>query len=114
MMPGLNPRKMQQMMKQLGIQQVDIPATEVIIRTANKEIIITSPSVAKVNMMGQETFQISGEIEERSLSTTPDISEEDVQAVMDQAGVNQTTARKAIEKHHGDLAEAILDLTENK
>ncbi len=114
MMPGLNPRKMQQMMKQLGIQQVDIPATEVIIRTANKVIIITSPSVAKVNMMGQETFQISGEIEERSLSSTPDISEEDVQAVMDQAGVNQTTARTAIEKHHGDLAEAIMDLTENK
>ncbi len=114
MMPGLNPRKMQQMMKQLGIQQVDIPAIEVIIRTANKEIIITSPSVAKVNMMGQETFQISGEIEERSLSVTPDISEEDVQAVMDQAGVNETTARKAIEKHQGDLAEAIMDLTENK
>ncbi len=114
MMPGLNPRKMQQMMKQMGIQQVDIPATEVIIRTANKEIIITSPSVAKVNMMGQQTFQISGEIEERSLSTTPDISEEDVQAVMDQAGVNETTARKAIEKHHGDLAEAILDLTSNE
>ncbi len=114
MMPGLNPRKMQQMMKQMGIQQVDIPATEVIIRTANKEIVITSPSVAKVNMMGQQTFQISGEIEERSLSTTPDISEEDVQAVMDQAGVNETTARKAIEKHHGDLAEAILDLTSNE
>jgi len=105
---------MQQMMKQMGIQQVDIPATEVIIRTANKEIIITSPSVAKVNMMGQQTFQISGEIEERSLSSTPDISEEDVQAVMDQAGVDEATAQKAIEKHHGDLAEAILDLTSNQ
>jgi len=114
MMPGLNPRKMQQMMKQMGIQQVDIPATEVIIRTATKEIIITSPSVAKVNMMGQQTFQISGEIEERSLSTTPDISEEDIQAVMDQTGVTETTAREAIEKHHGDLAEAIMDLTSNE
>lgn len=109
MMPGLNPRKMQQMMKQLGIQQVDIPATEVIIRTAQKEIVITSPSVAKVNMMGQETFQISGDVEEHSLSTAPEISEEDIQAVMEQAGVDKATAQKAIEKHHGDLAEAIMD-----
>ena len=62
MLPGLNPRKMQQMMKQLGIQQVDIPAIEVIIKTEEKDIIITNPSVAKVNMMGQETFQIAGEI----------------------------------------------------
>ena len=66
MFPGMNPRKVQQMMKQMGVQQVDIPATEVIIKTDEKEIIITSPSVAKVNMMGQETFQISGTIEERA------------------------------------------------
>ncbi len=111
MLPGLNPKKMQQMMKQLGIQQVDIPATEVIIRTAEKEIVITSPSVAKVNMMGQETFQISGEVEERSLSTTPDISEEDIQAVMEQTGADKAAAKKAIEKHHGDLAEAIIELS---
>ncbi|MBS3169070.1 nascent polypeptide-associated complex protein [Candidatus Woesearchaeota archaeon] len=113
MLPGLNPRKMQQMMKQMGIQQVDIPATEVIIRTEDKEIVITSPSVAKVNMMGQETFQISGTIEERNLSTMPEISAEDIQAVMDQAGVDQTAAKEAIKKHQGDLAEAILDLTNN-
>src|SRR3989344_9213186 len=98
MLPGMNPRKMQQMMKQLGIQQVDIPATEVIIRTKDKEIIITNPSVAKVNMMGQETFQISGEIEERDSSTTPQISPEDIQTVMEQTGVNKATALKAIEE----------------
>lgn len=114
MLPSINPRKMQQMMKQLGIQQEDIPAKEVIIRTAEKEIVITSPSVAKVNMMGQETFQISGEVEERGLSSTPDISEEDIQAVVEQTGVDKETAKKAIEKHQGDLAEAIMDLQEEK
>lgn len=114
MLPGINPRKMQQMMKQLGIQQEDIPAKEVVIRTAEKEIVITSPSVAKVNMMGQETFQISGEVEERGLSSTPDISEEDIQAVVEQTGVDKDTAKKTIEKHQGDLAEAIMDLQEEK
>ncbi len=41
MIPGMNPRKMQQAMKKMGIQQVEIPATEVIIKTPEKEIIIT-------------------------------------------------------------------------
>jgi len=106
----MNPRKMQQMMKQLGIQQVDIPATEVIIKTEDKEIIITNPSVAKVNMMGQETFQISGEIEERELSSQVEISEEDIKTVMEQAGVSREEAEKALEDNKGDLAEAILQL----
>jgi nascent polypeptide-associated complex subunit alpha len=113
MMPGMNPRKMQAMMKQMGIRQVEIPATEVIIKTEDKEIIITNPSVQRVNMMGQENFQISGEIQERELSTTPDISEEDIQTVMEQTQVNEETARKAIEDAEGDLAEAIMGLQKN-
>ena len=116
MFPGMNPRKMQQMMRQLGIQQQDIPATEVIIRLQDKELLITNPSVAKVNMMGQETFQISGEISERKIQeATPivnlgEISEEDIKTVMEQANVNKETAKKALEEHQGDLAEAILSI----
>ncbi|MBT3836041.1 nascent polypeptide-associated complex protein [Candidatus Woesearchaeota archaeon] len=110
MMPGMNPRKMQAMMKQMGIQQVEIPATEVIIRTADKEIIITNPSVQKVNMMGNQNFQVSGNITERLLDSTPDISEEDVKTVMEQSNVSEDEARKAIEDAKGDLAEAIMGL----
>ena len=73
MIPGMNSRKAAQMMKRMGIQQQDIPATEVIIRTSEKEIILHNPSVAKVNMMGQKTYQISGDEEERSLTTGPEI-----------------------------------------
>ena len=108
MMPGMNPRKVQAMMKQMGIQQVEVPAIEVIIRTEDKEIIITNPSVQKVNMMGNENFKISGNIEERQLSTTPDISEDDVKTVMEQANVSEEKAKKAIEEADGDLAEAII------
>jgi len=111
MFPGMNPRKMQQAMKQLGIQQQEIPAQEVIIRTGNKNIIIRNPSVTKVNMMGQETFQISGEIHEESKSVLPEISEEDVQTVIEQTGVTKDKAKKAIEKANGDLAEAIMNLS---
>lgn len=106
----MNPRKMQQMMKQLGIQQVEIPATEVIIKTKDKNIVITNPSVSKVNMMGQENFQISGDIHEEEVSSVPDISEDDIRTVMEQTGANRLAAKKAIEDAQGDLAEAILNL----
>ncbi len=118
MFPGLNPRKMQQMMKQLGIQQVDIPATEVIIRGEEKDLVIRNPSVAKVNMMGQETFQITGEVEERAREeergaakeeiSEEDISEDDIKTVMEQAGVDRKTAERALAETQGDLAEAIV------
>lgn len=110
-MMGINPRKMQQMMKKMGIQQVDIPATEVIIKTEDREIVITEPNVAKVNMMGQETFQISGNIREREKETKPQISEDDIKTVAEQAKVSLEEARLAIEET-GDLAEAILKLTQ--
>lgn len=108
MIPGMNPRKMQQMMKKMGIAQQELDATEVIIRTGDKELVFTSPQVSKVNMMGQMTFQIVGEHEERSIDSTPDINEDDVKTVMDQAEVDEKTARKAIEDANGDLAEAIM------
>ena len=108
----MNPRKMQQMMKQMGIKQNDIPATQVIIKLEDKDLIINNPSVQQVNMMGQETFQISGEIQEHAHDTTPDISEEDIQTIIDQTGVDKETAQKSLEEHKGDLAETIIDLKE--
>jgi nascent polypeptide-associated complex subunit alpha len=112
MIPGMNPRMMKQAMKRLGIQQQEIDATEVIIRTPEKEIVITNPNVSKVNMGGQETFQVVGEIEERAISSEPDINEDDINTVMEQAGVDKETAEKAISEHNGDLAAAIMSLKE--
>ncbi len=105
---------MQQMMKKMGIQQVDIPAVKVIIQTEDKEYVFDHPSVAKVNMMGQETYQIVGSPEERTLSSTPEISEEDVKTVMEQTGASKSEAQKAIEEAKGDLAEAILKLQKSE
>ena len=106
----MNPRKMQQMMRKMGISQQEIDATEVIIRTPEKELVISNPQVSKVNMMGQETFQVVGNIEERALSEEPEISEEDIKTVMEQANVDEKKAKHTIEKHNGDLAAAIMEL----
>ncbi|MBS3126010.1 nascent polypeptide-associated complex protein [Candidatus Woesearchaeota archaeon] len=110
MIPGLNPRKMAQAMKRMGIQQTEIEAKEVIIKLEDKELVFQNPQVSRVNMMGQETFQIIGNPEERSLSTAPEISEDDIKTVMDQTQCSEEEAKTAIEEAEGDLAQAILNL----
>jgi len=113
MMPKINPRMMEQAMRRMGIQQKEIDAKEVIIRCADKEIIIKNPNVSKVNMMGQDTYQIMGQSEEHELKRELEINEEDIKTVMEQAQVDEKTAKKAIEENKGDLAAAILNLKEN-
>jgi len=106
---GLNPKKMQAMMKQMGIAQEDIPSSNVTIKKEDgSKIIIENPSVTKIKMQGQESFQITGDIkEELSL----EISEEDIATIIEKTGCNEQEAKKALEET-GDLAEAILKLSD--
>ena len=64
MFGGMNPKKMQAMMKQLGINQEEVEAERVIIEKLDGKTIIENPSVVKVKMQGQESWQISGEARE--------------------------------------------------
>ena len=68
MFPGLgNPRQMQGMLKKMGISQEDVPAKKVTIEKIDgSKTIINNPSVTKIKMQGQETFQIAGEISEEA------------------------------------------------
>lgn len=109
MIPGINPREMQKAMRKLGIRQEEIAAREVIIRTDDKEIVIANPQVSKVNMMGQETYQIIGEAEEHQISSEAEIND-DVKIVMEQTGATEEKAREAIEENGHDLAKAIISL----
>lgn len=113
MFPGVNPRQMQKMMKQMGIQQdaLDVSRVEMFLPGGEK-LVFDDPEVAKVNMMGQEMYQVTGEAHTESTDATPEISAEDIKTVMDQTGVNEEKARAAIEDAKGDLAEAIVNLSE--
>jgi|TARA_Y100000310_G_scaffold216244_1_gene217268 nascent polypeptide-associated complex subunit alpha len=110
MMPGINPREMQKAMKRMGIKQEEIDATEVTIKTSDKEIVIQNPQVSKVNMMGQETFQVVGQAEERLISTEPEINQDDIKTVMQQTGATEEKVREAIKENDGDLAKTIMSL----
>ena len=111
MFGGMNPRDLQKAMQKLGVKQTEIDAIEVIIRTQEKDIVISNPNVSKVNMMGQESFQISGAVSERARKTEADITDEDIKTVAEQANVSKDKAKKALQESKGDLAEAILKLS---
>jgi alpha-NAC-related protein len=103
----MDPKKMQAAMKQMGISQEDISATKVIIEKDDGKIIIENPSIVKMKVQGQESFQISGNVKEES----EEISEQDIKTVMEKTGTNEEEAKKTHEKTD-DLAEAILELSE--
>lgn len=109
MIPGLgkiDPKQMQRMMKQLGIQSEEIQAKKVIIETNAKKIIILNPSITAINMKGQKSFQISGEV----IEETSGMPEEDIAMVAQQSGKTKKEAEKALTETNGDIAEAILKL----
>ena len=114
-MPGMgrmNPRMMKKLQKQLKNSTEDIDATEVIIRTKDKEIYFNNPSVTSMNMMGQQSYQVVGEPQERGLGgeESTSIPEEDIELVASQAGVSHEKAKEALEECGGEPAEAIIKL----
>lgn len=107
MFPSLDPKKMQSMMKQMGIAQEEIDAKRVIIECEDKNIIIENPSVIKIKMQEQTSFQISGDVGEEENNS----SEEDIKTIIEKTGCSEKQAKKALEDNKGDLAEAILSLS---
>jgi nascent polypeptide-associated complex subunit alpha len=103
MMPKVNPRQMKKMMRQMGMEMAELDAREVIIKLADREIIIEEPSVSVVTAMNQKTYQITGTEREKQ-----SIPEDDVKLVSEQANVTEEKAKEALEKTGGDLAEAIV------
>ena len=110
MFPGMNPREVQKAMKKLGIRQEEIDAQLVIIKTANKDLVIKNPQVSRINMMGQETIQVIGSITEIEKNEKIELSDDDVLTVMEQASCTKEEAIVALEESNGNLAEAILKL----
>ncbi len=111
MMRGGN-RNMRRMMDKMGLDMNEIPnVQEVIIKTDKKEIIITKPSVTEMKAKDNSIFQVIADSYEEKELETPIFSDEDIQLVCQQAGVNEEQAKNALAEANGDLARAILLLT---
>lgn len=121
---GMNPRKMQQMMEQMGIDIKEIDAEEIVIRTGDEELVFEDADVQRMDAQGQATYTITGEPETRSAeeatplgdgsdteSGSPDgIPDDDVAIVAQRTGASEAAAREALEETDGDLAAAVSQL----
>jgi len=116
MIPGMNPKQMKQMerqMKKMGMDMKDLPGVkEVIIRFEDKELLIPDADVNVMNIMGQETYQITGNAVEVELNAEIEIPNDDIEMVANQANVTKAEAEEVLIATNGDLAEAILKLNE--
>ena len=102
----MNKKVMEQAMKKLGMKQEEIEATEVIIKTTSKDYVIRNPQVSKINMMGQETLQVVGKMEEME-----SFSEDDVKTVMNQTNKKEEEVKAKLKENNGDIAKTIIDLS---
>jgi len=129
---GLNPRKMKQMMEQMGIDLTEIEAEEVVIRTPDEELVFDDAQVQRMDAQGQATYQIVGSPESRPRSDSggeagqrddaasagtdepdvddgadADIPQADIEIVAGRTGASEEEARAALEAADGDLAAAV-------
>ena len=104
---GKDPKDLEKVMRKLNMNIAQVPADIVIIKSKDKQIVISNPEVMLANMMGREVYQITGEVSE----SVP-FSEDDVKMVMDKTGKDRDTVTKKLEELNNDLAKAILELKE--
>ncbi len=128
----MNPRKMKQMMNQMGIDLTELDAEEVIIRTPDEELVFHDADVQRMDAQGQQTYQIVGEPDTRprgegtdadadadadaegaddaaddAATAGAEIPDDDVEIVAARTGVSEDDARAALEETDGDLAAAV-------
>jgi nascent polypeptide-associated complex subunit alpha len=113
---GGNPRKMQQMMEQMGIdfQELDAAAVQITLEDGT-ELLFPDAEVTRMDAQGQQTYQVVGEPQtkepEEEAAEDDDeeeaIPEDDVELVATRTGVDHDEARDALEAVDGDLAAAV-------
>jgi len=115
---GLNPKILSQQMKQMGISIEELSdVEEVVIRTADAELVFEDAVVTVMDAPGSKMYQITGTPVKRprtEAAREPElsISPEDVAIVMEKAGCSEAEAKAALTETKGDLAEAIFQLSE--
>lgn len=109
MFGGMNPKQMQSMMKKMGIAQEEIDATRVIFETKEGNYIINNPSVIKIKMQGQTSYQVSGDESFEEIKKEKYTSE-DIDLVIEKTNKTKEEVTKALEETDGDIAEAIMQL----
>ncbi len=107
MMPNVNPKQLQKLMRQMGMSMEQLEdVEEVVIRTADQEYRFPDAEVNIMEVKGDKTYQVTG---------TPEVvdrmSEDDVTLVAEKTGKSPGEARAALKEADGDIAQAIVNLS---
>ena len=90
MIPGMSPKQMKNMqrqMKKMGMDMKEIDGVqEVIIRCEDKDLIISPADVSLMTVMGQETYQVTGTAVE--VEKEIEIPQEDIEMVANKFCIN--------------------------
>ncbi|MEM1620211.1 MAG: nascent polypeptide-associated complex protein [Fervidicoccaceae archaeon] len=120
-MLGVSPRDLRRAMRRLGINvevdQVEDAERVIVERSSGKALVVERPAVAVLKMQGQTVIYVTGEVrevEQPKAEEVPEVREEDVQLVANEAGVSLEEARAALESTGGDIARAIILLESRK
>lgn len=105
MLPNMNPRQMQQMLKQMGINSRQLTCSCITIESEDEKIIITEPQVFEIAAQGQKSYLISGKT-----TTSVAIREEDIKLVVEQTNCTEEQALETLKKTNGDIVQAIMNL----
>ncbi len=115
MMPNMDPRQLKNMMAKMGIKTSEIDASAVVIHCSDKDIVISSPQVTRIEAQGTVSFQIAGDVSENEKLVSVEITDEDVKTAMEQSGVDDPEkVRQALQDANGDIAEAIMKLKKDQ
>ncbi|EZQ06759.1 MULTISPECIES: nascent polypeptide-associated complex protein [Acidianus] len=104
-------------LQRMGIKAENIDAIRVIIETKDENIIIDSPTVIRTSAMGQDAIMVSGgqeRVEKKVVQSNVEIKDEDIKFVAQQTGKTEVEAKDALIKAKGDIAQAILILSEQQ
>ncbi len=108
---GFDPQKLEKMMKKMGVDMKELSDVEqVIIKKSDEELVFDNPEVQLTEAKGQKTYQIIGEPKKEEKEVEVEISDDDVEMVMEQTNADEEAAREALEETDGDIAKAIVNL----
>ena len=100
------------MMEKMGVSMDQVEGVEeVIIRTAEKDLVIKNAEVTLMKVKGAKMYQVAGDDVEERMREKPKYTRDDVVLVAQQANTNEGKAEQALKDTDGDIAQAILRLT---
>ncbi len=96
-------------LKKLLKQTKQIEADRVEIISKNRKIVIEHPQVLQLKVMDQNVYQVTGEPRVEEIL---EFKEEDIKLIMEQTGKSKEEVIEKLKENKGDIAQTIVDLTE--